>query len=69
MRKSVRRLLGFDAKVLSLYTCGLTMHEIREHLAELYSVVLFDALRVKVRDKGVVRNKAAYLALRNATAT
>jgi transposase-like protein len=28
-----------------------------------YPVVLFDALRVKIRDEGVVRNKAVYLAL------
>src|SRR6195952_6117434 len=29
----------------------------------LYPVVFFDALRVKIRDEGVVRNKAIYLAL------
>jgi transposase-like protein len=62
-------LRGFDAKVLSLCARWLTVREIRGHLAELYSVVLFDALRVRVRDEGVVRNKAASLALRNATAT
>lgn len=28
-----------------------------------YPVVIFDALRVKIRDEGVVRNKAVYLAL------
>lgn len=32
-------------------------------LEGLYPVVLFDALRVKIRDEGVVRNKAVYLAL------
>ncbi|HET9485277.1 MAG TPA: IS256 family transposase [Xanthomonadales bacterium] len=32
-------------------------------LETLYPVVFFDALRVKVRDEGVVRNKAVYLAL------
>jgi transposase-like protein len=93
--KSVRRLPGFDAKVLSLYARGLTVREIRGHLEELYQVhvapdvistvtdavldevttwqqrpldrmypvVIFDALRVKIRDNGVVRNKAAYLAI------
>jgi putative transposase len=32
-------------------------------LESLYPVVFFDALRVKMRDEGVVRNKAVYLAL------
>jgi putative transposase len=32
-------------------------------LEQLYMVVFFDALRVKIRDEGVVRNKAVYLAL------
>ena len=32
-------------------------------LASLYPVVFFDALRVKIRDEGTVRNKAVYLAL------
>ena len=29
----------------------------------MYPMVLFDALRVKIRDEGVVRNKAVHLAL------
>jgi transposase-like protein len=32
-------------------------------LEPLYPVVFFDALRVKIRDEGAVRNKAVYLAL------
>ena len=32
-------------------------------LERLYPVVFFDALRVKIRDEGAVRNKAVYLAL------
>jgi putative transposase len=32
-------------------------------LEEMYPVVLFDAVRVKIRDEGVVRSKAVYLAL------
>jgi transposase-like protein len=32
-------------------------------LERCYPVVIFDALRVKIRDEGVVRNKAVYLAL------
>src|SRR4051812_8869449 len=29
----------------------------------LYPLVFFDALRIKIRDEGLVRNKAVYLAL------
>ena len=93
--KSVRRLPGFDEKVLSLYARGMTVRDIRAHVEEIYQVhvspdvistvtdavleevtawqqrpldrmypvVIFDALRVKIRDTGVVRNKAAYLAI------
>jgi transposase-like protein len=93
--KGVRRLPGFDAKVLSLYARGMTVREIQGHLEELYQiaiapdvistvtdavlgevtawqqrpldrvypVVIFDAMRVKIRDEGVVRNKAVYLAI------
>jgi putative transposase len=32
-------------------------------LDEVYPIIIFDALRVKIRDEGVVRNKAVYLAL------
>ncbi len=32
-------------------------------LEQMYPVIFFDALRVKIRDEGVVRNKAVYLAL------
>ena len=32
-------------------------------LEPLYPLVFFDALRVKVRDEGTVRNKAVYVAL------
>ncbi|MAN62598.1 MAG: IS256 family transposase [Parvibaculum sp.] len=32
-------------------------------LDSVYPVVIFDALRVKIRDEGIVRNKAVYLAL------
>ena len=37
--KGMRRLEGFDAKVLSLYARGLTVREIRSHLEELYRVL------------------------------
>jgi transposase-like protein len=93
--KHLRRLPGFDHKVLSLYARGMTVRDIQGHLEELYQVeiapsvistvtdavleevsqwqqrpleavypvVVFDCLRVKIRDEGVVRNKAVYLAL------
>lgn len=93
--KGVRRLPGFDQKVLSLYARGLTVRELQAHLEECYAVpvsadvitavtdevlqevqawqlrplepvyiaVAFDALRVKIRDEGVVQHKAVYLAL------
>jgi len=32
-------------------------------LEALYPIVFFDALRVKIRDEGAVKNKAVYLAL------
>ena len=93
--KGVRRLPGFDQKVLSLYARGLTVRELQAHLEECYQVavspdlitavtdavldevqrwqqrplepvyiaVAFDALRVKIRDEGLVQHKAIYLAL------
>jgi putative transposase len=43
------------------------MDEVRDWqirpLDEIYPVIIFDALRVKIRDEGTVRNKAVYLAL------
>jgi putative transposase len=93
--KGVRRLPGFDDRVISLYARGMTVREIQGHLEEiygievspdlisrvtdavleevrewqnrpldpLYPIVFFDALRVKIRDEGLVRNKAVYVAL------
>ena len=93
--KGVRRLPGFDQKVLSLYARGLTTRELQAHLEECYQVdvspdlisavtdeiapelqqwqqrplepvyiaVAFDALRLKIRDEGLVQHKAVYLAL------
>jgi len=93
--KGVRRLPGFDERIVSLYARGMTVREIQGHLEEIYGVevspdlisrvtdavleevrewqnrpldplypiVFFDALRVKIRDEGLVRNKAVYVAL------
>jgi putative transposase len=86
---------GFDDKIISMYAGGMTVEEIRGHLADLYGtevskdfistvtdkvlddvrawqnrpiddcylVVWIDALVVKVRVDGVVRNRPAYLVL------
>jgi putative transposase len=93
--KHQRRFAGFDDKIIALYARGMTVREIRAHMAELYGmdvspdlissvsdelmsevqqwqqrpleemypVVFFDCLRVKIRDEGTVRSKAVYLAL------
>jgi transposase-like protein len=93
--KHQRRFTGFDDKIIALYARGMTVREIRAHMAEMYSldvspdlissvtdevmaevqqwqqrpleemypVVFFDCLRVKIRDEGTVRSKAVYLAL------
>ena len=93
--KGLRRLDGFDDKVLALYARGVSVREIRGFLEEqyqmpisadlisqitdevldevtqwqqrplepIYPVVIFDALRVKIRDEGVVKKKAVYFAL------
>ena len=95
IEKYVRRLPGFDEKVISMYARGLTTREIRAQVADLYGVrvsaelvskvtdavheevrawqgrplepvyaiVYLDAVQVKIRDEGVVRNKAVYLAI------
>src|ERR1041385_2191576 len=48
--KGVRRLPGFDAKVLSLYARGLTVREIRGHLEELYQVEIAPSVISTVTD-------------------
>ena len=95
VEKYVRRLPGFDDKVISMYARGMTTREIQGHVRELYglsvspelvskvtdavheeirewqsrpledvyAVVYFDAIRAKVRDEGLVRNKAVYLGI------
>lgn len=95
VEKRQRRLAGFDEKVLSLYSGGLSTREVQTQLEELYGVevsptlisnvtdavldevkawrsrplagvypiVYFDALFVKSRQDGTVKNKAVYLAL------
>jgi len=86
---------GFDDKIISMYAGGMTVEEIRGHLADIYGVEVskdfistvtdkvledvrawqtrpldecylvlwIDALVVKIRVDGVVRNRPAYLVL------
>lgn len=86
---------GFDDRIISLYAGGMTVEEIRGHLADIYGVAVskdfvskvtdavlddvrvwqnrplgdcylviwIDAIVVKVRVDGVVRNRPAYLVL------
>lgn len=72
---TVREIQGFlldqykvdvGADFISTVTDSV-MEEVKEWqnraLDEMYPVVFFDALRVKIRDEGTVKNKAIYLAL------
>lgn len=49
--KGVRRLIGFDDKVISLYARGMTMREIQEHLHEIYGTSVSHELISNVTDK------------------
>lgn len=72
---TVREIQGFLLEMYALevspdFISTVTdsvMDEVREWqqrpLEAMYPVVFFDALRVKIRDEGIVRNKAIYLAL------
>jgi transposase-like protein len=72
---TVREIVGFlreqygvevGADFISTVTDAV-LEEVQEWqnrpLERMYPVVFFDALRVKIRDEGAVRNKAVYLAL------
>jgi putative transposase len=93
--KHQRHFAGFDDKILSMYSRGMSVRDIQAHLRDIYGVdvspelisnvtdavmdelkawqmrplepvylvVYLDALVVKLRDKGVVRNKSVYLAV------
>jgi len=93
--KHQREVPGFSDKIVSMYGRGMSVREIRAHMAEIYGVdvsadfisrvtdevvdeltswqsralepvylvVYVDALVVKIRDSGVVQNKAIYIAV------
>ncbi len=50
VKKGQRRLEGFDEKVISLYSRGLSMREIQGHLEELYGTSVSPDLISKVTD-------------------
>ena len=58
--------IGVSAALVSAVTDAV-FEEVRawQHrpLEPVYAIVYFDALRVKIRDEGLVRNKAVYLAI------
>ena len=64
----LKELYGVEVSpdLISRVTEGI-MQEVKEWrnrpLDPLYPLVIFDALQVKIRDEGTVRNKAVYLAL------
>ena len=64
----LKELYGVEVSpdLISRVTEGI-MQEVNEWrnrpLDPLYPLVIFDALQVKIRDEGTVRNKAVYLAL------
>jgi transposase-like protein len=64
----LRELYGIDVSPELISTVTDAVHDQvaewqNRPLEPLYPLVFFDALRVKVRDEGTVRNKAVYLAL------
>jgi len=68
IRGHLEELYGIDASpdLISTITDAV-METVREWqdraLEECYPLVFFDAIRVKIRDEGFVRNKAVYIAL------
>jgi len=64
----VRELYGVDVSPELVSKVTDAVHdEVREWqsrpLESVYAIVYFDAVRVKIRDEGLVRNKAVYLAI------
>ena len=50
VRKRQRRFVGFDEKILALYSRGLSTRDIEAHLAEMYGVKVGRDLITKVTD-------------------
>jgi len=68
IQEQIRELygVGISPDLVSVITDAV-MDEVRawqaRPLESTYALVFFDALRVKIRDEGLVRNKAVYLAI------
>ena len=68
IRSHVEELYGLtvSAELISKVTDAVH-EEVRQWqsrpLEETYAIIYFDAVRVKIRDEGLVRNKAVYLAI------
>ena len=68
--KYQRRFPDFDEKIILMYSRGLS-REVRGRgcgmakspAGPVFPIVFFDAIWVKIRDEGFVRNKAVYIAL------
>src|SRR5512134_2836994 len=54
--------IGVSPDLVSAVTDAVTEWQNRP-LEALYPLIFFDAIRIKVRDEGTVRNKAVYVAL------
>lgn len=68
IRGHLEEIYGVEvSKDLISTVTDAVMDEVRDWqsrpLDAVYPVIIFDALRVKIRDEGLVRNKAVYLAL------
>ncbi len=68
IRGHLEEIYGVEvSKDLISTVTDAVMEEVRDWqsrpLDAVYPVIIFDALRVKIRDEGTVRNKAVYLAL------
>ena len=68
IRAQIAELYGLavSAELISKVTDAVLdeVAEWQSHpLEEVYAIVYFDAVRVKIRDEGLVRNKAVYLAI------
>ena len=68
IRSHIEELYGLSvSRELISKVTDAVHEEIRESqsrpLEETYAIVYFDAVRVKIRDEGLVRNKAVYLAI------
>lgn len=68
IRAHIQEIYGIDVSpnLISAVTEAIMADAVawqNRPLDEVYAIVYFDALRVKIRDEGLVRNQAVYLAI------